>query len=166
MKSVVCASLAALLLAIFVLPSLTSAAKDGPSASGSFQFTLGEDGQARNLEFHARVQNNGRTVGEMTFSDPAAVPVPDPDDPGAIANTGAIITANNLRVAPHLQHLYAYLLENHFIQAIKDYNECYLPIFSRDVLARIRQGDSGWEIMVPPQVASIIKDRKLFGFPG
>ena len=49
--------------------------------------------------------------------------------------TGAIITANNLRVAPHLQHLYAYLVENHFIQAIKDYNECYLPIFSRDVLA-------------------------------
>ena len=29
----------------------------------------------------------------MTFSDPAAVPLPDPDDPGAIANTGAIITA-------------------------------------------------------------------------
>ena len=29
----------------------------------------------------------------MTFSDPAVVPVPDPDDPAAIANTGAIITA-------------------------------------------------------------------------
>lgn len=80
--------------------------------------------------------------------------------------TGAIITANNLRVAPHLQHLYAYLLENHFIQAIKDYNECYLPIFSRDVLARIKQGDPGWEIMVPPQVAAIIKERKLFEYPG
>jgi hypothetical protein len=79
------------------------------------------------------------------------------------ATTGSIITANNLRVAPHLQHLYAYLLENHFIQAIKDYNECYLPIFSRDVLARIKEGDAGWEIMVPPQVASIIKERKLFG---
>lgn len=93
MKSVVCASLAALLLAILVLPSLTSAANDGPSASGNFQFTLDEAGQARSLEFHARVQNNGRTVGEMTFSDPAAVPVSDPDDPGAIANTGTIITA-------------------------------------------------------------------------
>lgn len=80
--------------------------------------------------------------------------------------TGSIITANNLRVAPHLQHLYAYLLENHFIQAIKDFNECYLPIFSRDVLALIKSGDAGWEIMVPPQVASIIKERKLFGFPG
>ena len=82
------------------------------------------------------------------------------------ATTGAIITANNLRVAPNLQHLYAYLAENHFIHAIKDFNECYLPIFSKDVLARIKQGDPGWEIMVPPQVASIIKERKLFGFPG
>jgi hypothetical protein len=93
MKSVVCAALAALLLASFVVPSLTSAAHDGPSASGNFQFTLDEDGQARNLEFHARVQNNGRTVGEMTFVDPSAVSVPDPDDPGAIANTGAVVTA-------------------------------------------------------------------------
>jgi hypothetical protein len=80
------------------------------------------------------------------------------------ATTGSIITANNLRVAPHLQHLYSYLIENHSIQAIKDFNECYLPIFSREVLARIQQGDAGWEIMVPPQVASIIKERKLFGY--
>ncbi len=86
--------------------------------------------------------------------------------PSQDKSTGSIITANNLRVAPHLQHLYAYLLENHFIQAIKDYNECYLPIFSREVLALIKSGDVGWEIMVPPQVASIIKERKLFGYPG
>jgi hypothetical protein len=80
--------------------------------------------------------------------------------------SGSIISANNLRVAPHLQHLYAYLRENHSIQAIKEYNECCLPIFSRDVLAMIKTGESGWEIMVPPQVASIIKDRKLLGYPG
>ena len=93
MKSVVYALLAALLLASFVVPSLTSAATDGPSASGNFQFTLEEGGQARNLEFNARVQNNGHTVGEMTFVDPAVVPVPDPDDPSAIADPGAVVTA-------------------------------------------------------------------------
>jgi len=82
------------------------------------------------------------------------------------ATTGSIITANNLRVAPNLQHLYAYLLENHFIQANKDYNEAYLPMFSRDVLARIQRGDATWENMVPPQVAALIKERKLFGLPG
>ncbi len=57
-------------------------------------------------------------------------------------------------------------MENQFIQAIHDYNDAFLPIFSRDVLAKIRAGDSAWEIMVPPQVAHIIKERKLFGYTG
>jgi hypothetical protein len=77
--------------------------------------------------------------------------------------TGALVTANNLRVAPHLRHLYSYLLENHFIQAVEDYDEKCLPIFSRDVLARMKKGDGAWEAMVPPQVAKIIKERKLLG---
>ncbi|HUL50965.1 MAG TPA: TonB-dependent receptor, partial [Candidatus Nitrosotalea sp.] len=78
--------------------------------------------------------------------------------------TGSIITAGNLRVAPHLQHLFAYLVENQFIQSIRDYNDAFLPIFSRDVLEKIRSGDLAWEIMVPAQVAHIIKQRKLFGY--
>lgn len=85
MKSTFCAVIATLLFAIF-------AYDDGPSASGSFQFAL-EDGQPRQLDFNARVQNNGRTVGEMTFSDPAATPVADPDDPTAITNPGALVRA-------------------------------------------------------------------------
>ena len=92
MKSIACASLAALLLVSLALPSLTLASADGPSASGSFQFSL-DDGQIRNLEFNARNQNNGRTVGEMTFSDQAAIPVPDPDDSTAINSPGAVMTA-------------------------------------------------------------------------
>jgi hypothetical protein len=78
--------------------------------------------------------------------------------------TGSIITADNLRVASHLRHLYSHLLENHFIQAIADYNDAFLPIFSREVLEKLRTGDTAWEIMVPPQVAHIIKERKLFGY--
>ena len=78
--------------------------------------------------------------------------------------TGSIITAGNLRVAPHLRHLYTYLLENHYMQSILDYNEAFLPIFSREALAKIQSGDSAWEIMVPPQVAHIIKERTLFGY--
>ena len=93
MKSIACACVAALLLVSLALPSLTFAANDGPSASGNFQFTLEEEGQAKNLEFNARVQNNGRTVGEMTFVDQSVVPVPDPDNPSTINNAGAFITA-------------------------------------------------------------------------
>jgi hypothetical protein len=78
--------------------------------------------------------------------------------------TGALITAGNLRVEPHLRHLYAYLLENRFIEALKDYNPACLPIFSGSALAKIQKGDASWEEMVPPEVARIIKERSLLGY--
>ena len=31
-------------------------------------------------------------------------------------------------------------------------------------LARLRAGDSGWEKMVPPEVARMIKEREFFGY--
>jgi hypothetical protein len=77
--------------------------------------------------------------------------------------TGALITAENLRVAPNLRHLYAYMLENLFIQGLRGYSDQCLPIFSRDVLAKMRQGDPTWESMVPAQVGKLIKERQLFG---
>jgi len=80
--------------------------------------------------------------------------------------TGSVITAGNLRVAPNLRHLYAYLMENLCIQGLRDVNEASLPILSRDVLARVRKGDTSWEQMVPAQVAGLIKERKLFGYRG
>ncbi|MEY2408596.1 MAG: hypothetical protein QOF48_1266 [Verrucomicrobiota bacterium] len=80
------------------------------------------------------------------------------------AGTGALITAANLRVAPHLTHLCAYLLENRLIESIRDYDPACLPIFSRDVLQRLRSGDVAWEKMVPPGVVSLIKKRKLLGY--
>ncbi len=76
--------------------------------------------------------------------------------------TGALITAGNLRVAPHLRHLYAYLVENRFIESIRDYREEWLPIFSRDILTKLRAGDPSWERGVPPVVAAMIKERQLF----
>lgn len=80
------------------------------------------------------------------------------------AKTGALITAGNLRVAPHLRHLYAYLVENRLIESLRDFDETCLPIFSRDVLAKIRTGDPAWETMVPATVALMIKERKLFNY--
>lgn len=75
----------------------------------------------------------------------------------------AMITAGNLRVASHLRHLYHYLYENQFIQGIRDFDPECLPIFSHDALKKIREGDDSWETMVPEDVASIIRERKLFG---
>jgi hypothetical protein len=79
---------------------------------------------------------------------------------------GALITAENLRVAPNLRHLYAYLLENLNIHGLRGYDENCLPIFSRDVLSKIRANDASWEKMVPKEVAALIKERKLFGHRG
>ncbi len=76
---------------------------------------------------------------------------------------GTIVTADNFAVAPNITHLYAHLLENRFIEGIKDYQPDYLPIRSPDVLALIRKGDSAWQKMVPPKVATIIQERRLFG---
>lgn len=78
--------------------------------------------------------------------------------------TGSIITATNMLVAPNLRHLYAYLLESHFIENVCDYHREFLPIFSRDVLAKIKKNDPAWESAVPPEVAQLIKHRGLFGF--
>ena len=75
-----------------------------------------------------------------------------------------LITAENLQVAPHLKDLYAYLLRNRSIESIRGYHEDYLPMFSRDVLAKLRAGQAGWENMVPPPVAQMIRRRKLLGF--
>ncbi|MBG87184.1 MAG: nicotinate-nucleotide adenylyltransferase [Verrucomicrobiales bacterium] len=78
--------------------------------------------------------------------------------------TDTLVTAGNFRVESHLRHLYAYLAENHYIQGIRGYNEDCLPIFPRKILELISNGESGWEEMVPPKVAEIIKERKLFNY--
>jgi hypothetical protein len=79
-------------------------------------------------------------------------------------DTSSLITAGNLRVAPHLRHLYDYLVENRLIESIRDYDEKSLTIFSRDVLKRLRSGDTTWESMVPAAVSQMIKKRKLLGY--
>jgi hypothetical protein len=78
--------------------------------------------------------------------------------------TGKVTTAENLLVAPNLRHLYAYLIENRCVVSIQKHNVEYLPIFSRDVLARIQTYDPSWETMVPPPIVEIIKREHLFGF--
>jgi hypothetical protein len=96
MKSTLCASLFLLVALCVALPAVSLAGADGPSATGSFSFDL-DDGQAKYLEFNARQQNNGRTVGEMSFTDPSASPVVDPDappNPNAPATTGVSMRAS------------------------------------------------------------------------
>lgn len=78
--------------------------------------------------------------------------------------TGELVTATKLEVAPNLQSLYRYLIDNEFIQEITDYNPEYLRIYPPDALAKLQSGDPAWERMVPPEVAEIIKSRQFFGY--
>jgi hypothetical protein len=78
--------------------------------------------------------------------------------------TGALVTAEKLEVAPNLRSLYRYLVENEFIQEIIDYNPDYLRIHPPETLAKLQSGDAGWESMVPPEVTRMIKERQLFGY--
>jgi hypothetical protein len=65
-------------------------------------------------------------------------------------------------VEPKLRHLYAHLLENGFIEAIRNYHSEYLHIRPADVLKLLRAGDPSWSAMVPSEVGEIIKTRNLF----
>ena len=72
------------------------------------------------------------------------------------------INAINLQVELHLRNLYAHLLESGFLVPIVGSDPSVMDIFSRDVLAKIQQGEPGWETMVPEKVAAIIRERGLF----
>lgn len=75
---------------------------------------------------------------------------------------GAVIDACALPVAPEAQHLYNYLLESGKIEPIRKFGEEQLHVYPDQVLAMIQAGDAQWEIMVPPAVAKLIKERGLF----
>jgi hypothetical protein len=67
----------ALLLLSLATPSLTSA----QTANGTYQFSF-EDGSTKYVEFDARTEANGSTVGQMYLTDEATVSYQDVDGTG------------------------------------------------------------------------------------
>ncbi|QEG39051.1 nicotinate-nucleotide adenylyltransferase [Roseimaritima ulvae] len=78
--------------------------------------------------------------------------------------TNEFTAVQNLEVAPNLRKLFEYLVERGCIEQLNNFNESYLPIFSRDVLGKIEARDASWEQMVPDEVAALIKQRGFFGY--
>lgn len=78
MKIVRVISVVALLLPTFVTTPLTSARASEPSASGSYQFSLG-DRYTKYVEFDARRLADGSATGHMFFSDEAGITYQDVD---------------------------------------------------------------------------------------
>ena len=91
MKRIIGASIMALLLVGLAVPGFVLAGPEASTAEGSFKFAL-EDGEIRFVEFKA-AQEGERATGEMILSDPAAIPVPDPDDPEKPKSQGVLVRA-------------------------------------------------------------------------
>ena len=92
MKSIIGASIMALLLVCLAVPSLVLAGAEGSTAAGSFKFAM-EDGETKFVEFKAEGGAEGQASGEMIFSDPTATPVPDPDNPEKPGSPGVLVRA-------------------------------------------------------------------------
>ncbi len=75
-----------------------------------------------------------------------------------------LTTAHDVEVPVHLTNLFRHLVENGYIEAIESYHKDYLGIFSRVILGKIRERDRSWEQMVPPEVATCIKENGFFGY--
>jgi hypothetical protein len=80
MKNIIGAFIMAVLAVCIALPNLVFAGAEGSTAAGSFKFSL-DDGETRFVEFKASELAEGAGEGEMTLSDPATIPVADPDNP-------------------------------------------------------------------------------------
>jgi hypothetical protein len=76
---------------------------------------------------------------------------------------GRIVTADSLRVAPHLAHLLDHLRVNGLLCPLP-YDEATLRTYSsEDVRSRICSGDPSWKDLVSPEVATLIESRGYFG---
>ena len=92
MKNIIGGFIMAVLAVCLALPNLVFAGAEGATASGSFKFVL-QDGETRLVEFKASEGADGAGAGEMTLTDPAAIPIEDPDEPGREQTPGVIVRA-------------------------------------------------------------------------
>jgi hypothetical protein len=78
---------------------------------------------------------------------------------------GLVYNSKRFSPPPHLIDLFEYLIANDKIEDILDYNVNNLHVQTDRVLELVKQNAPGWEDYVPAQVAAIIRERSLFGFP-
>ena len=86
MKSIIGAFVLTLFVVCLAFPNLVFA------GAGSFKFVL-DDGETRFVEFNATEGVDGQATGDMTFSDPVAIPVEDPDSSETSKNQGVMVRA-------------------------------------------------------------------------
>jgi len=78
--------------------------------------------------------------------------------------TGELATAQSFDPGERLRGLYRHVLDRGLVRGLDNYEPQALPVFSREVLERIRRGDERWTDMVPSPVSALIRERRAFGF--
>jgi len=78
------------------------------------------------------------------------------------ATPDTLVTADNLQVSANLRNLYAHLLENRHIVPVEGADRDHMAIYSRDVLSKIQAREEGWDTLVPPVIAELIRARNLW----
>lgn len=78
--------------------------------------------------------------------------------------THELLTSNNLKVHDNLKELYKYFKLNQRIVDIKNYNPDYSEIYSREILNKIANHETGWQKQVPAGVSEMIIERGMFGY--
>lgn len=74
-----------------------------------------------------------------------------------------IINSKNLKtINPKFQVLFEFFKNNNQIIDIEDFDENHLNIYSHEVLEKIRNNESDWELNLPESVVTLIKEKKLF----
>ena len=76
---------------------------------------------------------------------------------------GRVVTADGVRVTPHLTHLLEYLRANGLIRSIPCDEASLRTYTSEEVRSRICSGDPSWRELVAPAVATQIEQNGYFG---
>lgn len=77
----------------------------------------------------------------------------------------SITTVSDVVVNDLFRNIFDYLKQARRVRDIEDFDPDILSIWSREVLSKIRTGESGWEDSLPTFVDNIIKEKGLFGYP-
>ena len=78
--------------------------------------------------------------------------------------TNTLRKVETVEISAHVRSLYRHIVDGGRIKQLDEFDESALHIFSRDVLKRIKEEDSSWVAMVPPEIAEVIKKQCFFGY--
>ena len=79
-------------------------------------------------------------------------------------NGKTLISSKNIVLESNLTGLLSYLRDNNKLEDIENADTSKMHIFSDQVLEMIKNGEEGWEELVPQKVAEAIKELDLFDY--